>query len=213
MKQNVTCNLLRKKWDTLKFINLSFTFKSIWNDSYRDASWTRVDRELYVHCSKIIKYSPSKARISAFTFFPSQLTVTVFPTMKGVSLSKISRVGAIPFFISCGKRYNAFFGALFTLFGKLPYRHDVLDEYAQQDRIALIKVTKPDLCLFIHSSWQEVDRNAQVLIGWTDFDCFHLCACKQCSTIRLINFHGVARVKWWFSLFNARWLEVAVSNM
>lgn len=97
--------------ETLKFINLSFTFKSIWNDSYRDALWTRVDRELYVHCSKIIEYSPSKARISAFTFSPSQLTVTVFHTMKGVSLSKISWVGAIPVFISCGKRY-AFFRAL-----------------------------------------------------------------------------------------------------
>ena len=53
---------------------------------------------------------PCKAKISACTFFPAQLIVTEFPSFKGTSFSVINRVGAMPVFISCGKRNNAFLG-------------------------------------------------------------------------------------------------------
>lgn len=59
-----------------------------------------------------VMYLPSKATISARIFLPSQLTVTMLPSLYSKLLSKISGVGAIPVPISCGKYSNAFDGRL-----------------------------------------------------------------------------------------------------
>ena len=55
---------------------------------------------------------PLKAKISAPTISPSQLTVTCIRSFNKMSFSTISRVGAMPVLFSSGKKNNAFEGCV-----------------------------------------------------------------------------------------------------
>lgn len=71
-----------------------------------DKAWKRKNNQ-----NRLTKHNyhlPLKARICAWTFWPSQLTCTDCPSMKSRSFSTIKRVGAMPVFFSSGKSKSAF---------------------------------------------------------------------------------------------------------